>query len=212
MPRQGGQDRQDHDRAVGLPLLRRKGPQGEIRPRCSGDQTLFPARQYGRSDVRFGEPPLRPDLYRKYRRGARIPGRRADVRGHPRRQDRRPVLSRQLRPRGQAFGCLGDDLSFSRDKLGGDDIVLGSNNNNFVKGGEGEPTLISLDDASTLFHEFGHATRLFHDRRHLSEPSGTPRDFVEYPSQVNENWLMTPYVLQNYAHALPDRRSRSRRH
>jgi len=77
--------------------------------------------------------------------------------------------------------------------------VLGSNNNNFVKGGEGEPTLISIDDASTLFHEFGHALDYFMTDVAYPSLSGTPRDFVEYPSQVNENWLMTPYVLQNYA-------------
>ncbi len=49
----------------------------------------------------------------------------------------------------------------SRAGLLGDDIVLGSNNNNFVKPGPGEPVLISLDDAETLFHEFGHAIHYF---------------------------------------------------
>ncbi len=87
----------------------------------------------------------------------------------------------------------------SRDRLSGDDIVLGSNNNNFTKGGEGEPTLISIDDASTLFHEFGHAIDYYLTDAAYPSLAGTPRDFVEYPSQVNENWLMTPYVLQNYA-------------
>lgn len=77
--------------------------------------------------------------------------------------------------------------------------VLSSNNNNFVKGGEGEPTLISLDDATTLFHEFGHALHALNYDIKYPGLGGTPRDFVEYPSQVNENWLLTRYVLDNYA-------------
>lgn len=87
----------------------------------------------------------------------------------------------------------------SRSGLRGDDIVLASNNNNFTKGGGGEPTLISLDDASTLFHEFGHALHSLLGQVHYPGLSGTPRDFVEYPSQVNENWLLTPDVLSRFA-------------
>lgn len=87
----------------------------------------------------------------------------------------------------------------SRSGLLGDDIVLGSNNNNFVKPGDGEPVLISLDDAETLFHEFGHAIHYFLSDVYYPSLGGTPRDFVEYPSQVNENWLMTPQVLSKFA-------------
>jgi len=88
----------------------------------------------------------------------------------------------------------------SQYDLGGKNrYVLASNNNNFVKGGEGEPTLISLDDASTLFHEFGHALHYLNYDITYPGFGGTPRDFVEYPSQVNENWLLTRYVLDNYA-------------
>jgi len=88
----------------------------------------------------------------------------------------------------------------SQYNLGGKNrYVLASNNNNFVKGGEGEPTLISLDDASTLFHEFGHALHYLNYDITYPGLGGTPRDFVEYPSQVNENWLLTRYVLDNYA-------------
>ena len=88
----------------------------------------------------------------------------------------------------------------SQSKLGGKNrYVLSSNNNNFVKGGEGDPTLISLDDATTLFHEFGHALHALNYDIKYPGLSGTPRDFVEYPSQVNENWLLTRYVLDNYA-------------
>jgi peptidyl-dipeptidase Dcp len=74
-----------------------------------------------------------------------------------------------------------------------------SNNNNFAKGKPGEPVLISLDDARTLFHEFGHA--LHGLAMNITYPSlaETPRDFVEFPSQVHENWLMTRDVLDRYA-------------
>ena len=77
--------------------------------------------------------------------------------------------------------------------------AISSNNNNFVKAPAGEPVLISLDDATTLFHEFGHAVHsLLQD---ITSPglSTTPRDFVEYPSQVNEHWLLTREVLDKYA-------------
>ena len=87
----------------------------------------------------------------------------------------------------------------SRASLLGDDIVLGSNNNNFVKPGPGEPVLISLDDAETLFHEFGHAIHYFLSNVKYPGLGGSQRDFVEYPSQVNENWLLTPEVLQRFA-------------
>ena len=87
----------------------------------------------------------------------------------------------------------------SRSGLLGDDIVLGSNNNNFAKPGEGEPVLISLDDAETLFHEFGHAIHYFLSDVHYPSLLGTPRDFVEYPSQVHENWVLTPEILNRFA-------------
>lgn len=85
-------------------------------------------------------------------------------------------------------------------KLGGkNDLTLASNNNNFVPGANGTPTLISIDDATTLFHEFGHAIHYFNYDITWPGLGNTPRDFVEYPSQVNENWLMTPYTLNTYA-------------
>jgi peptidyl-dipeptidase Dcp len=87
----------------------------------------------------------------------------------------------------------------SRSGLLGEDVVLGSNNNNFTKPGPGEPVLITLDDAETLFHEFGHAIHYFLSDVYYPGLAGSPRDFVEYPSQVNENWLLTPQVLQRFA-------------
>jgi peptidyl-dipeptidase Dcp len=77
--------------------------------------------------------------------------------------------------------------------------VISSNNNNFVKGAPGEPVLISLDDAETLFHEFGHALHSLLSEVNYPALAVTPRDFVEYPSQVHEMWVMSKPVLETYA-------------
>ena len=87
----------------------------------------------------------------------------------------------------------------SQQTLGGTRNVLGSNNNNFAKAQAGQPTLLSVDDATTLFHEFGHAIHFFLQDVKYPGLAGTPRDFVEYPSQVNENWLLTRPVLDRFA-------------
>jgi peptidyl-dipeptidase Dcp len=87
----------------------------------------------------------------------------------------------------------------SRSGLLGDRIVLGSNNNNFARPSEGQPALLSVDDAETLFHEFGHAIHYFLSDVRYPSLGGTPRDFVEYPSQVHERWLLTPEVLSRFA-------------
>jgi peptidyl-dipeptidase Dcp len=87
----------------------------------------------------------------------------------------------------------------TRVGLLGDEIVLNSNNNNFVKPAAGQPVLISLDDAETLFHEFGHAIHYLLVDVQYPSFAGAQRDFVEYPSQVNENWLMTREVLEKFA-------------
>jgi peptidyl-dipeptidase Dcp len=76
---------------------------------------------------------------------------------------------------------------------------LSSNNNNFVKGAPGEPVLISLDDAETLFHEFGHGLHSLLSEVNYPGLSMTPRDFVEYPSQVHEMWVLTRPVLDKFA-------------
>jgi peptidyl-dipeptidase Dcp len=86
-----------------------------------------------------------------------------------------------------------------QEKLAGAITPITSNNNNFVKGPSGQPTLISLDDAETLFHEFGHALHgLLQDITYPGLAS-TPRDFVEFPSQVNESWVLTREVLDRFA-------------
>ena len=76
-----------------------------------------------------------------------------------------------------------------------------SNNSNFVKGRPGEPVLISWDDATTLFHEFGHALHGLLSDVSYASLSGTavPRDYVEFPSQLLEHWLQTPELLERFA-------------
>lgn len=76
-----------------------------------------------------------------------------------------------------------------------------SNNCNYMKGKPGEPVLISWDDANTLFHEFGHALHGLQSNVTYPSLAGTSvkRDFVEFPSQVNERWLLTREVLSKYA-------------
>ena len=72
---------------------------------------------------------------------------------------------------------------------------------NIPKAPEGEPQLVSFDNVGTLFHEFGHALHGFFADQRYPSLSGTAvaRDFVEYPSQVNEMWATDPQVLANYA-------------
>ncbi len=75
-------------------------------------------------------------------------------------------------------------------------IIL--NNNNFS---QGTPTLLSFDDAETLFHEFGHALHGLLSRVRYPSQSGTSvrRDFVEFPSQIYEHWLAVPETLRRFA-------------
>jgi peptidyl-dipeptidase Dcp len=76
-----------------------------------------------------------------------------------------------------------------------------SNNSNFVKGRAGEPVLISWNDATTLFHEFGHALHGLASSVSYPSLSGTAvsRDYVEFPSQLLEHWLSTREVLERFA-------------
>lgn len=80
----------------------------------------------------------------------------------------------------------------------GKKTVLSSNNSNFVKGAEGEPTLISWDDAETYFHEFGHALHfLAADVEYPTSHSGV-RDYTEFQSQLLERWLTTDEVIDQF--------------
>lgn len=89
----------------------------------------------------------------------------------------------------------------SQERFDGEVPTIVSNNSNFVKGREGEPVLISWDDAETLFHEFGHALHGLSSSVNYPTLAGTAvvRDYVEFPSQLLEHWLSTPEVLQRFA-------------
>lgn len=86
----------------------------------------------------------------------------------------------------------------SHSTYDGDKNVLGSNNNNFNKADPGMPVLISLDDAETMFHEFGHALHAFSSVVTYPALDDVPRDFVEYPSQVHEHWVLTRPILDGF--------------
>jgi peptidyl-dipeptidase Dcp len=85
-----------------------------------------------------------------------------------------------------------------QQSLDGEVLPIVVNNNNFSKG---DPTLLSFDDARTLFHEFGHGLHGLLSRVRYPSQSGTAvrRDFVEFPSQVFEHWFEVPDTLRRYA-------------
>jgi len=89
----------------------------------------------------------------------------------------------------------------TQERFKGEVTTIVSNNSNFIKGKPGEPLLISWDDAVTLFHEFGHAIHGLNANATYPSVSGTAvaRDYVEFPSQLNEHWLSTPQVLNQFA-------------
>ncbi|EAR25505.1 peptidyl-dipeptidase [marine actinobacterium PHSC20C1] len=96
-------------------------------------------------------------------------------------------------------GAWMNSLISQSDLLGHPVIV--TNNLNVPKPSAGEATLLTYDEVNTLFHEFGHALHGLFARVTYPKFSGTNtyRDFVEFPSQVNEMWMLWPEVLDNYA-------------
>jgi peptidyl-dipeptidase Dcp len=89
----------------------------------------------------------------------------------------------------------------TQERFGEHVTPIVSNNANFVKGKAGAPVLVSWEDASTLFHEFGHALHGLNSDVRYPTLAGTnvKRDFVEFPSQLNEHWLFTKEVLSKFA-------------
>ncbi|MEN1961294.1 peptidyl-dipeptidase Dcp [Luteimonas sp. MJ246] len=81
------------------------------------------------------------------------------------------------------------------------DIPVIYNVENYTRPAEGQPALLSFDDTTTLFHEFGHALHGIFSKTTYPSLAGTnvPRDFVEFPSQFNEHWALDPKVFANYA-------------
>ena len=88
-----------------------------------------------------------------------------------------------------------------QERLDGEVRPLVLNVMNFNKGAEGEPTLLSFDDAHTLFHEFGHGLHGLMSEVTYPIISGTGvlQDFVELPSQLYEHWLDRPEILERFA-------------
>ena len=88
-----------------------------------------------------------------------------------------------------------------QNTLLGNTVPVVANHLNIPKPPKGEPTLLTSDEVNTAFHEFGHALHGMFSKVKYPRFSGTsvPRDFVEYPSQVNEMWMTAPEVLANYA-------------
>ena len=115
---------------------------------------------------------------------------------------------------GEALGLFIGDFYARPSKRGGawmnayvsqshllETLPVVGNHLNVPKPPEGEPTLLTFDEVTTMFHEFGHALHGFFSDVRYPYFAGTsvPRDFVEYPSQVNEMWATWPEVLRNYA-------------
>ncbi len=86
----------------------------------------------------------------------------------------------------------------SHTTFDGNKTVLGSNNLNYVKPAPGEPVLISWDDATTFFHEFGHALHFFTSNVKYPTLNSGVRDFTEFQSQVLERWLSTDKVINQF--------------
>ncbi|NHZ94965.1 M3 family metallopeptidase [Massilia sp. CCM 8734] len=102
--------------------------------------------------------------------------------------------------RGNKRGGAWANAYVPQSQLMGTRPVIG-NHLNIPKPAAGEPTLLTYDELRTLFHEFGHALHgMFSDVKYPRfAGTGVPRDFVEFPSQVNEMWAVWPEVLGNYA-------------
>jgi peptidyl-dipeptidase Dcp len=84
------------------------------------------------------------------------------------------------------------------ETFNGKKTVLSTNNSNFVKAAPGEPILISWDDATTYFHEFGHALHSLSSNVAYPTLNGGVRDYTEFQSQLLERWLITDPVIEKY--------------
>nr|WP_159609183.1 M3 family metallopeptidase [Glutamicibacter sp. JC586] len=104
-------------------------------------------------------------------------------------------LARDTKKGGAWMTSLRDAASFL------DELPIVTNTLNISAPAEGEPVLLSLDETNTLFHEFGHALHGMFSNGKYASLAGTavPRDFVEFPSQVNEMWVLDEQVIAGYA-------------
>jgi len=94
-------------------------------------------------------------------------------------------------------GAWQDSFVDQSSLLGTRPVVV--NVTNFTKPAPGQPVLLSFDDVTTMFHEFGHALHAMFANVRYPLLGGVSRDFVEFPSQFNEHWALEPTVLANYA-------------
>jgi peptidyl-dipeptidase Dcp len=99
---------------------------------------------------------------------------------------------------GKSGGAWCDSFMDQSTLLGTRPVIV--NVLNLSKPAEGQPALLSFDDVNGLFHEFGHALHAMFSNIRYPTLSGTPRDWVELPSQFNEHWMLEPAVLTRYAH------------
>ena len=197
----GGGGRQFRAGAVGLALLRRKAAAAPRQFRRRRDQALSRARQHDRGRLRLRDPAVRRHVSpsaRIFRSG--IPDVRVwEVRD---RDGRHKALfygdyfARPSKRSGAWMTSLRD-----QQKLDGDIAPLVINVCNFSKGADGQPSLLSPDDARTLFHEFGHGLHGMLSDVTYPSLSGTSvfTDFVELPSQLYEHWQEQPQVLRQFA-------------
>ncbi len=112
------------------------------------------------------------------------------------------ILFTDYYPRASKRGGAWMNAFQKQSRLGGVDVYpIITNNGNFPKPTGDQPALISSEDVGTLFHEFGHALHGLLSDCTYNRLSGTsvPRDFVELPSQIMENWVFEPEVLKAYA-------------
>jgi peptidyl-dipeptidase Dcp len=100
--------------------------------------------------------------------------------------------------KGKRSGAWASQYRSHAEMDGKEETVLGSNNSNFIKPAPGEPTLISWDDATTFFHEFGHALHFFSSNVKYPILNSGVRDYTEFQSQLLERWLSTDEVINKF--------------
>ncbi len=100
--------------------------------------------------------------------------------------------------KGKRSGAWASQYRSHAEMEGKEETVLASNNSNFVKPAPGEPSLISWDDATTFFHEFGHALHFFSSEVKYPILNSGVRDYTEFQSQLLERWLSTDEVINRF--------------
>jgi peptidyl-dipeptidase Dcp len=187
-------------RRLGLGLLRRAGAQGQVRSGRVADQAVL------RTGQRAAErrllrrhPAVRHHLQAAHRHSDLQPGHEG-VRSVRQGRHLAGLFYTDYFKRDSKSGGAWMDVFVEQDGLTGAKPVV-YNVCNFTKPAAGQPALISFDDVTTMFHEFGHALHgMFSNVKYPSiAGTATSRDFVEFPSQFNEHWALDPKVFANYA-------------